>query len=84
MKYKVEGCIVPDVDPCTAVIVEPISKWYDASTHLDAAGLFMLDHPNVNCKVILVVDEDYNLGSYPLEHAEVSADYHCGLRWKNE
>ena len=61
MKYKVEGCIIPDVDPQTAVIVEPFSKWYDAENHFDAAGMFILEHPEVNCLVILVVGEDYSL-----------------------
>lgn len=90
MKYKVEGCIIPDVDPCDkhwptingTVIVEPFSKWYDAENHLDAAGMFILEYPDVNCLTILVVDEDYNLGSYPLDHVKVNADYQCGLRWK--
>ena len=84
MKYKVEGCIIPDVDPYTAVIVAPFSKWYDAENHLDAAGLFILEYPEVNCATLLVVDEDYNLGSYPLDHVKVNADYHCGLRCKEQ
>ena len=78
---KIEGCVIPDVDPYTAVIVEPFSKWYVAESHLDAAGMFILDNPEVNCLTILVVGEDYSLGSYPLEHVKIKADYLCGLRW---
>ena len=81
MKYKVQGCIIPDVDPYTTVMIEPLSKWYDAETHLDAAGMFILEYPAVNCNTILVVDENYGLGSYPLDAAKFNADYQCGLRW---
>ena len=73
MNYKVEGCIIPDVDP--------FSRWYAAESHLDAAGMFLLDNPKVNCETILVVGEDYSLGSYPLESVKCKADYLCGLRW---
>ena len=82
MKYKVEGCIVPnDAEPQEPVIVEPFSKWYDAETHLDAAGMFVLDYPEVNCSDIWVVSEDYQMGMYPLENVKWKADYLCGLRW---
>ena len=81
MRYKVEGCIIPDVDPFTAVMVESFSKWYVADNHLDAASMFILEYPAVNCLTILVVDEDYSLGSYPLDSVKVNADYQCGLRW---
>ena len=79
MKHKVQGCIIPSSDN-HVVVVEPFSRWYDADNHLDAAGMFILEYPEVNCKDILVVDESYNLGSYPLDHAKMSADYIVGLR----
>lgn len=80
MRYKVQGCAIPKNDG-EPVIVQPFSKWYEADNHLDAAGMFILEHPEVNCETVLVVDENYELGSYPLEHCKISADYLCGLRW---
>ena len=80
MKYKVEGCVVPEQSPDQVMIVTPFSKWYQADTHLDAASMFLLEYPEVNCATILVVDEDYSLGSYPLDAVKVNADYQCGLR----
>ena len=83
MKYKVEGCIIPDDKMVGTHVVqlEVVSKWYTAADHFEAAAMFILDHPNVNCKDINVVDEDYNLGCYPLATVKWKADYLCGLRW---
>jgi hypothetical protein len=82
VKYKVEGCVVPvDGETDVAYAVTPISRWYKAEDHFEAAAMFILDHSEVNCSVILVVGEDYSLGSYPLEHVKHRADYLCGLRW---
>ena len=81
MKYKVEGGMVPDANPQDVVIVEPLSKWYEAESHFDAAAMFILEYPESNCKTILVVGEDYSLGSYPLDNVKWKADYLCGLRW---
>ena len=81
MKYKVEGSIIPDANPQDTVIVEPFSKWYEAESHFDAAAMFILEYPESNCKTILVVGEDYSLGSYPLDNVKWKADYLCGLRW---
>ena len=41
----------------------------------------MQENPEVNDKTILVVGEDYSIGSYPLENEKWKADYLCGLRW---
>ena len=81
MKYKVEGCIIPDANPQQTVIAKPISKWYEAESHFEAAAMFILENPKVNDKTILVVGEDYSLGSYPLDNVKWKADYLCGLRW---
>ena len=95
MKYKVEGCIVPELqdapegmetktvtvtDVSQLTCISPFSKWYVANNHLDAASMFILDYPEVNCKTILVVGEDYSLGDYPLDSVKLNADYICGLR----
>ena len=83
INYKVEGYIIPDDKMIGTHVVqhESFSKWYVADSHLDAAAMFILDHPTVNGKVIHVVDEDYNLGNYPLDAVKCKADYLCGLRW---
>jgi hypothetical protein len=83
MKYKVEGCVVPvDGVPGVAYVVTPISRWYTAESHFDAAAMLILDNPEINCKDIHVVDEDYNLGCYPLDGVKWKADYMVGLRWE--
>ena len=82
MKYKVEGCIVPvDAEPDVAYVVTPVTQWYEADTHFEAAAKFILDHPEINCSDIWVVDENYQMGMYPLENVKWKADYLCGLRW---
>ena len=99
MKYKVEGCIVPELtdapegmeyktvvatDASQLTFVSTFSKWYVADNHLDAASMFILDYPEVNCATILVVGKDYSLGQYPLDGVKLNADYICGLRWEDE
>ena len=79
IRYKVQGFIRTE-KVAGMVLVEPVSQWFNAGSHLDAAGMFALEHPEVNCETVLVVGEDYSLGSYPLEHAKMSADYIVGLR----
>ena len=79
MKYKVEGCIVPELTD-TPDQVRSQTAWYVADNHLDAASMFILEYPEVNCQTILVVDEKYNLGSYSLDSVKIAADYQVGLR----
>jgi hypothetical protein len=82
MRYKAEGCIVPvDGEPDVAYVVTPITKWYEADSHFEAAAMLVLDHPEINCSDIWVVDELYQMGLYPLEQVKWKADYLCGLRW---
>jgi len=85
MKYKADGCVVPDDDPIRKesylVRVRPITKWYEAESHFEAAAMLILDYPEINCSDIWVVDELYQMGLYPLEQVKWKADYLCGLRW---
>jgi hypothetical protein len=40
VKYKVEGCVVPvDGETDVAYAVTPISRWYKAEDHFEAAAL---------------------------------------------
>jgi hypothetical protein len=80
MKYKVQGTVAPNVvgefhlqdcDHC---------EWFEADSHLGAAAMFILNHPEVNCEPILVVDEEYKIGCYPLEAVKIEADFVVGLR----
>ena len=93
MKYKVQGSVIPKLagshvsveqaEQLIIVLDEVLSgreAWYETDTHLDAAVNFVLDHPEVNCETILVVDEKYNLGSYSLDSVNIAADYQVGLR----
>ena len=79
MRYKVQANIIPD-DSDGLVHIKPLSQWVDADSHLEAAALFKLDNPEVNCTV-WVVDEDYQMGTYPIDHVELRADFIVGTRW---
>ncbi len=82
MKYNTEGCVVPvDAEKGVAYVVTPITKWYEADSHFEAAAMLILDHPEINGSDIWVVDENYKMGLYPLENVKWKADYLCGLRW---
>jgi hypothetical protein len=81
MEYKVTGLVSPNhvgefhLQDCN------LEEWIEADSPLEAAALFILEHPAVNTSPILVVDKDYNMGNYPLENVKLQADYICGLRW---
>ena len=51
MKYKTEACVVPvdgEPDPLKQaylVRVTPITKWYEADSHFEAAAMLILDLP---------------------------------------
>jgi len=79
MRYKVQVNIMPDSSDGFAFI-KPLSEWVDADSHLEAAALFILDNPDVSCPVVWVVDEDYQMGTYPLDHVKLRADFIVGLR----
>jgi|TARA_R110000744_G_scaffold212055_2_gene331120 hypothetical protein len=79
MRYKVQGCIIPDT-PQEDELIEPFSVWLDAGSHLESAAMFILEYPKVNSARIWVVDEDYTMFVCPLEHAKLRADYIVGLR----
>ena len=81
MRYRVQGLVAPIAGGVLHVSTEPFYEWYqEAESHLDAAGKFILDHPEVNQSPLLVCDEDYVMGNYPLEQARLKADYLVGLR----
>ena len=66
MRYRVQGLVAPIAGGVLHVSTEPIYEWYqEAESHLDAAGKFILDHPEVNQSPLLVCDEDYVMGNYP-------------------
>ena len=83
MRYKVQVNIVPDnaVSKGEFVHIAPLSEWVDADSHLEAAALFILDNPDVSCSTVWVVDEDYQMGTYPLDHVKLRADFVVGTRW---
>ena len=80
MAYKVTGLVAPNVVGEFHLRDCSLCEWIEADSHLEAAALFILKNSEVNTSPILVVDEDYNMGSYPLENVKRQADYMVGLR----
>tara|TARA_Y100000296_G_C5092990_1_gene215878 strand:+ start:494 stop:742 length:249 start_codon:yes stop_codon:yes gene_type:complete len=82
MRYRVEGVQTPSIHGEMHTTSATVYEWYqDAESHLDAAARFLLDHPEVNNSPVLVVNEEYVMGNYPLEVVRWKADHLCGLRW---
>ena len=88
MKYKVQGNVLPThimpegEHPIKATV---ISQWVmNADSPLDAAAEFLMNNDKVNASPILVVDEDYNIGNYPLDYVKIAIDYRVGLRERKE
>ena len=82
MMFKVQANILPADKTTGEHIVQAgvVSQWLDADSPLDAAAKFILDHPEVNCSPVLVVDTDYNIANYPLDNVKITIDYMVGLR----
>lgn len=80
MRFKAQGLVAPNVVGEFQLQDCKLYEWTEADSHLEAAAMFILNHPEVNCEPILVVDEEYNMGCYPLEAVKIQADFLVGLR----
>ena len=79
-EYRVVGMVAPNVVGEFHLQDCNLGEWIEADSHLEAAALFILEHPEVNCEPVLVVDKEYNTGCYPLEAVKIQADFLVGLR----
>ena len=82
MEYRVQGYVSPNTVGEFALRDCTVGEWVDADTPLEAASIFIMNHPEVNNSPILTVDRDYNIGNYPLDNVKINIDYMLGLRWR--
>jgi hypothetical protein len=76
MKYKVEAYYIGNEET-----YQVATEWVTTNTHLDACAIVLLNLPNVQwLDPILVVDENYNIGSYSSDCVKDHADFMVGLR----